>query len=150
MSPKHVDGTRARNDAAANLRSATNHALLSWPNPKLLSVRVYRVAALDHHEILIELMDVLRGFRVQVALPERHLSSIRPVEDVALHARGMLRRARDPIGRAFHELRKFSHAALPLRLPGSSALSANELEFPERRLRPHHHRCPTAVTPTLG
>jgi len=68
-----------------------------------------RVAALDHHHVLIAVVSVRRGWRAFATGPKRHLASVNPIEDVTLDARSRLIGFRDPVGGIFHEFGKIVH-----------------------------------------
>ena len=54
------------------------------------SIDDQRIASLNHSPVLVIVMNLRRGRRGLVADPKRHLASVRPIVNVALHSRSRL------------------------------------------------------------
>jgi hypothetical protein len=67
------------------------------------------VTTLHDQHVLVEAVRMRRGNRSFPASPERHLTPIRPVEDVTFHSRRRLAARRDPVRGPLHEFRKIVH-----------------------------------------
>lgn len=119
--------------------AARDEVFLPSPHPNPLSANDQRIATLYHQHVFIVVMDMLGRGRILSTDPERHLTSINSIEDVALNSRSSLTRGGNLVGRMFHEFRKVVHIATHCRRtlrtwpPTCTAFAHGGVEAPSLR-----------------
>jgi len=96
-------------DLAAVREAARDEVFLPGADRNPLAIDDERIAALDHHHVLVAGVRVGHGGRALTAAPEGHLAAVDAVEDKALDARRCLAGSCNLVGGLPHECGKFLH-----------------------------------------
>jgi hypothetical protein len=102
MPTEGVDGASSSYEPTGMSHTPGDEAFLPRPDGRLLPVDNMRVAPLDHHEVLVEFVNVFAGCPGEIAPPVRHLGAVCTIEHVPFDP-GSLGSGVDPVARVLHE-----------------------------------------------